>query len=82
MNPDQPAEDNHQPGFDPHGEDLTGRDVSFLLYMAGLAVIPLIMLTIMIWLLIANNPDFDNFPKGKPSELPRFSTPAANSSSN
>ena len=81
MNPDHTAEDNQKPGFDPHGEDLTGRDLSFLLYMAGLAVIPLILLLIMIWMLIANNPDFDNFPKGKPPELPRFAVPAATSSS-
>lgn len=62
-----PAPDG--PEFNPHGEQLTRRDWSFLIYLGLLGLLPLIAALVLCLILLTRYPNFDTLPKG-PAPLP------------
>ncbi|MBL4884351.1 MAG: hypothetical protein JKY95_07430 [Planctomycetaceae bacterium] len=51
-----------QRDHDPHAEDFTSRDWKIMAYFAGLGIIPLLAILVVIYILLTQYPNFDNFP--------------------
>ncbi|TWT60005.1 hypothetical protein [Rubinisphaera italica] len=66
MNSSQPQDaKSSKLEFDPHSENITSRDWTFMAYLVGICLIPLVLMVIAIFALMKQNPDFDNFPKDR-----------------